>query len=334
VTREEIKNLILRRAYAGAFEEGVDDTFNLHRFAQDNGINNDEAWKAYQELEDSGLIRIYANGGVITSTSHGLLRAEQLGLADRALIEKQEKIRIKLLAALVDLRERATHGEITSWKTLICKAGISVQDFQNNDHIMRDFGFVETESGREYDIMISGKKLVDDYRKRKRCLEVFERLEKLEGATEQQRGHRLEDLLGELIEHEGWIVDVRVRAQGQENDIIIHKGMDYFFMSCKWEKDPIQPEELDIMYSRASGRKGIRGAVILSMSGFTDNCVNQAIRKMENCHILLFGNEDIGHIFCNRKTFTSLLDEKYNEAMLRGRILIDGKIRDMKPDSK
>jgi hypothetical protein len=60
-------------------------------------------------------------------------------------------------------------------------------------------------------------------------------------------------LLGEIIGIEGWQVDKRVRTPGQEIDIIIHKGLDYFFTSSKWEADPVQPKELDEMYARALG---------------------------------------------------------------------------------
>ena len=62
MTREENKNLILRRAYAGAFEDGIKKEFNLHTFAAENGIDNDAAWKAFEELKSAGLIDFYAMG--------------------------------------------------------------------------------------------------------------------------------------------------------------------------------------------------------------------------------------------------------------------------------
>jgi len=332
VTREEIKNLILRRAYAGAFEDGVEDYFNLHKLAEENGIDNDEAWKAYEELKDPGLIRTYAGGGLIINTSAGLLYCEENGLVSPEMVHKQMMIRTKLLVALYDILERSPHGTIVDWESWIKEAGISNQDFTNNDRFMRDVNLIQKEDMRSYSITSFGINNVRDYKAKVKRVYDFDKLDKLQGVTEQQRGHKLEDLLGEVIKKENWEVDTRVRAQGQENDIIIHKGLDYFFISCKWEKAPIQPKELDEMYARTLGRKDIRGSIIVSMSGFTDQCINQAIRKLENCHVILFGEKDIHTIMSFDKTFTSLLEEKYKEAMLHGRILIEGEIRDVKPN--
>jgi hypothetical protein len=332
VTREEIKNLILRRAYSGAFEDGVSIEFNLHKYAEENGINNDEAWKAFEELRSNGLIDYYAMGGIIQPTTLGLLHCEDNGLVSPEMVNKQMMIRTKLLVTLYDIMERSPHGTIVDWESWIKEAGISNQDFTNNERFMRDVNLIQKEDMDSYSITSFGIKNVRDYKSKVKRVYDFDKLDKLQGVTEQQRGHKLEDLLGEVIKKENWEVDTRVRAQGQENDIIIHKGLDYFFISCKWEKAPIQPEELDIMYSRASGRRDVKGSIIVSMSGFTDNCVNQAIRKMENCHIILFGEKDIHSIMSCDKTFTSLLEEKYKEAMLHGRILLEGEIRDVKPD--
>ena len=331
MTREEIKNLILRRAYAGAFEDGIEVYFNLHKYAEENGINNDEAWKAYQELEDAGLIRTFAIGGIIINTSAGLLHCEENGLVAPEMVHKQMMIRTKLLVTLYDIQERSPHGTIVDWESWIKEAGISNQDFFNNEHFMRDVNLIQKEDMQSYSITSFGIGNVRDYKARVKRVYDFDKLDKLEGITPQQRGHKFEDLLGEIIKKEGWQVDKQVRSPGQEIDIIIHKGLDYFFISSKWEANPIQPEELDIMYSRASGRKDVKGSIIVSMSGFTDQCINHAIRKLENCHIILFGEKDIHSIMSCDKTFTSLLEEKYKEAMLHGRILLEGIIRDVKP---
>jgi len=331
VTREEIKNLILRRAYAGAFEEGIDDTFNLHTYAAENRIDNDEAWKAFEELKNEGLIDYHACGGMIINTSRGLMYAEQHKLADETLIDKQNKIRTKLLVTLADIQERSLHGEITYWATWINEAGVSEQDFQNNDRLLRELGLVNNESVYEYEITSAGMEVIRDYRKRKKRLEDFEILEKLEGVTEQQRGHKFEDLLGEIIKEEGWEVDKRVRVTGEEIDIIIQRGLEYYLISCKWEKKPTQSEELDIMYSRAMDRSNLKGSIIMSMTGFMDSCIKKAIGKMGNCHLVMFGPIDINKIIHNENSFSDLLQEKYNEVMLHRCILLDGEIRDVKP---
>jgi hypothetical protein len=204
VNREEIKNLILKRAYLGAFEDGVDDTFNLHTYAQENGIDNDEAWKAYQELEDNNHIETYACGGIIKGTPSGLLIAEDKKIVDEELINKQNKIRPKLLVALAEILDRSPHGTYVDWEFWIREAGVSKQDFNNNEELLHYLGLVDRPSAREHILSSAGWEKVRDYRKRKKRHEDFERLEKLEGVTVQQRGHKLEDLLADSAEWEGW----------------------------------------------------------------------------------------------------------------------------------
>ncbi len=332
--REEIKNLILCRAYAGAFEDGVDFKFNLHKYAKENGVSNDEAWKAYEELEADGLIKTYAGGGLITNTSAGLLYCEEHGLIDPEMFHKQMMIRTKLLVTLYNIQERSPHGHLIDWEEWIRDAGISKQDFANNERFMRDVNLVQKESMRSYSITSFGIKSVKDYNARVQRVNDFDKLDKLDGVTPQERGHLLEDLISEILRTEHWEVDRRARSQGQETDIIIHRELDYFFISCKWEKEPTQPEELELMYARALSRKDVKGSIVVSISGFTDNCINEIVRKMETCHVLLFGLADMTTVLSGERTFTALIQDKYKEVMLHRRILLDAKIRDVKPISE
>lgn len=327
MTREEIEKLILRRAYEGAFLEGVEDTFNLHKFAEENGINNDEAWKAYQELEDYGRIEAYACGGFIRSTPAGLLYAESNKVVDERIVLEQNRIRTKLLVSLAAILDLSPHGTIVDWEYWIGEAGVSQQDFQNNDEILRYLGLVNRPSVREHDLSPAGWEKVRDYRRRVRRAEDFERLEKLEGVTEQQRGHKLEDLLADSAEWEGWEVTRRVRAQGQENDIIMHVGLNYFLNSCKWEIHPIQSVEVDILFSRIHSRAQTNGGILFSMSGFTDNCIEEIRLKIGTARIIAFGPADIKLIMSNETTMTSLLDEKIDQLMNHRAVLVDGIIR-------
>lgn len=331
MTREEIKNLILCRAYAGAFEDGVDIECNLHKYAEENGISNDEAWKAYEELEDDGLIETYAGGGLITRTSAGLLYCEEHGLVDPEMVQKQMMIRTKLLVTLYDIQERSSHGQLIDWEEWIREAGVSNQDFANNERFMRDVNLIQQESVRSYSITSFGSEKVKNYKARLQRVYDFDKLDKLDGVTLQERGHKLEDLISEILRTEHWEVDKRARSQGQETDIIIHKELDYFFISCKWEKEPTQPKELELMYARALSRKDVKGSIVVSISGFTDNCINEIVRRMETCHVLVFGLDDMTTVLSSKKTFTALIQDKYKEVMLHRRILLDGKIRDVKP---
>ena len=208
MTREDIKKLILRRAYAGAYEDGVQDYFNLHKLAQENGIDNDEAWKAFYELQEAGLIKEYASGGEINNTPAGLAFTEEHKLADEALIKKHKKARLKMLEALADVYEGCPDKEIESWEDWLRLTGIEEQIFNKNYNYLFAIKLVKISPMQGHILTPSGDAIVTDYRRRKRRLEDFDRLEKLEGVTEQQRGHKLEDLLANSAEWEGWEVSV------------------------------------------------------------------------------------------------------------------------------
>jgi hypothetical protein len=325
--KDEIKVLILKRAYAGAFVEGVSDTFNLNDLAKENQIDNDVIWKVFDELKEDDLIKSWAMGGIIAPTSRGLLYCEDHKLVEGNLIELQNHIRTKLLVAIANLQEKSPHGAFFDWEAWIAEAGVNKQDFFNNEKILRDFGLVEKKTIRGYVITYYGMEKVNEYRKKVARLKAFEDLESLTGMTPQQRGHKLEDLLAEIAKDEGWEVDKRVRAQGQEIDIIIHKGLHYFMISCKWEGESVQAHEVELLESRVRSRAGTTGGMLFSMSGFTDNCVDEAKFKISSAMILLFGEVDIKEICGNHSTLTNLFEEKYDEAMQHRKIHVDGKAK-------
>ena len=327
MTREEIKNLILRRAYDGAFEDGIEDTFNLHTYAAENRIDNDEAWNAYQELEDAGLIRTYACGGVIINTSAGLTYAEQHKLADEALIDKHTKVRIKMLEALADAYEKSSNYEMEFWEEWFRLMGINEQDFNKNYNYLFDIGLVKKSPMQGHILTQAGKAIVIDYRRRKKRLDDFEKLEKLDGVTKQKRGHLLEDLLADTAKWEGWEVDKRVISQGQENDIIMHVGLHYFIDSCKWKAEALQAKEAEALESRVRRRATADGGLLFSMSGFTSNCVEEIRQMIATTLIIPFGPQDIRRIMQNEATMTDLLDKKINQIMNHRLILVDGELK-------
>jgi len=330
MTKDEIKILILRRLYEIVFHEGREGIVNIKEFSASNNIDPEQAFKVVDEMKEIGFIEEEWSGGTYVFTPAALIYCEEQKLADPKLIDYQKKVRTKLLVTLAAMQEKSPYGEGADWQEWLQQADVSDQDFTNNHKIMQSMGLIRYESPREYFITPYGMNKVKEYQRRKRRLEEFEKLNKLDGVTEQQRGHKLEDLLGEIIKEEGWEVDKRVRVPGEEIDIIIHRGLEYFLISCKWEKKPTQSEELDIMYSRAMDRSNLKGSIIMSMTGFMDSCIKKAIGKMGNCHLVMFGPIDINKIIHNENSFSDLLQEKYKEVMLHRRILLDDKIRDVK----
>jgi len=323
MTDKEIADLILRRLYSGAFEPNVDCILNLNDFALKLKVDNDRIWEIYEQLKEKNLIESFALGGLIRITSYGILYCEESGLAESELIQHQKKVRTKLLDTLATIQEERGRNFFVDWQHLCKEAGVEEQDYNNNSRFLSDMGMWEKKTHRALVITPEGREKIKDYRKRVKRLESFQKLEKLNGVTPQQRGHKLEDLLVEVAQKEGWEAESRVRSQGQEHDIIIHTGLHYFIISCKWEKKPIQPHEVELLESRIRSRATTNGGLLFSMSGFTDNCIEEARMKISSAQILLFGQLDIKNIFYGESTLTNLLDSKLEQAMHHRKIIVD-----------
>ena len=324
---DEIKRMLLIRLYDGAFKHGVSYELNLNDFAAEKGVSNELIWKIYNELEDGGLIKMWAGGGRVVPTTIGLSYCEQNKLVADAIISEQNKIRIKILDAYANIYEKHLRDYLVDWEEICRISGVSIEDFQNNIRMLFDGGYIEKNTIGAYSISQKGLDVVYEYKKKMARLRAFEKLESLVGITPQLRGHQLEDILAEVAEHEGWEVDKRVRSQGQENDIIIHRGFHYFLISCKWEGDPIQGQEIELLESRVRSRASTTGGILFSLSGFTDNCIREAFAKIGSARILLFGPQDVKTIMLNEKSITDFIDEKLECLMHHRTFLIDGVVR-------
>jgi Mn-dependent DtxR family transcriptional regulator len=327
MTTEEISNAILQRLYEIVFKEGREGFVDIRKFSESNNIDPELAFKVIDEFKERGFIETECSGGTYEFNSAALIYYEEQKLPDQKLFDYQNKVRKTLLLTLANMQENSPSGEGVYWQEWIQKAGVNDQDFTNNHKIMQSKNLIREESSSEYFITPYGKSTAQDYRKRKRRLEDFERLERLEGVTEQQRGHKLEDLLADTAEWEGWDVKRRVKAQGQENDIIMHVGLHYFLSSCKWEAGPIQPKEVELLESRVRSRAQTNGGILFSMASFTPNCIEEIRLKIATALIIPFGPGDIRRIMQNEATLTDLLDDKIDQVMNHRQFLVDGKLK-------
>jgi hypothetical protein len=312
--KEEIKKAILRRFYDGAFKDGVE-----------KGIGWELISEIYDELNDEGFFGTCCTSMVVEPSIKALVYCENHQLVDPVLVDKQNDIRKRILEACVDIREEklclyaygGTDGD------LICeRANISRQDFANNGGILVFGDYIEQQYPMDiWRITEKGKELVKDLRRKRKRLEEFENLGALVKMTRQARGHRLEDLLAEAIEDEGWEVEKRVQPKGKEHDIVIHKGSEYFLISCKWETPAVQGKAVRDVFAGAQAMVCIAG-VLVSMSGFTPNCIGQALEYKTKQQIILCGPKDVSAIFLNEASFSDQLNEKVKQLKLMGNILV------------
>jgi predicted transcriptional regulator len=327
MTNEQIRKLILRRLYDGAFRTNVSYELNLNDFADQYKLEKELVWKIYEELREDGLAEMYALGGWVVSTSLGLSYCEENKLVDGSFVREQNMIRLKILNAYADSYEKHSSDYIIDWEEICRLAGVDKQDFQNNISILMDAGYVQKNTNRGCSITTKGREKVKEYLIITSRLEKFERLEGLSETTAQGRGHQLEDILADIVAEDGWGVEKRVRSQGQEHDLFIHKGLHYFLVSCKWEKDSIQSKEVELLESRVRSRISTSGGILLSMSGFTDNCIEEVRLKITSALIILFGPSDIRTILTAEKSLTGYIEDKVQYIMNHRKILVDGEAK-------
>ncbi|MBE3048494.1 restriction endonuclease [Candidatus Bathyarchaeota archaeon] len=331
--KEEIKKAILRRFYDGAFKDGVDYQFGLRAYAEEKGIGWELINEIYDELDDASFFGICCTSMVVEPSVKALVYCEDHQLVDPALVEQQKGIRKRILEAFADILEeklnRYAYGGIDS--DMICKrAGISFQDFSNNAGILEYLDYLE----RQRPVFIwritdKGKDAVKNLRRKRARQMAFNDL-KAGIVTPQERGHRIEDLLVEVIRDEGWNATPRVRAEGVEHDILFNKDRDYFLVSCKWLSEKVQWIDVSPLISEAEGA-GCYAGIVISMSGFTEECIGRVRARKTPQKILLFGHKDVELLFSNaeevfseKQWFTDLLDEKIKKLVHQNIILVDG----------
>ena len=329
--KEEIKKTILRRFYEGVMKQGMYYQFWFDTFQQEIGIDVGLELRIYEELSAEGFFGNCFVNRVVCPSAKALLYCEQHQLVDPATVEKLEKIRKRILEACADLYEEnlSINGE---YHADICqRARINWPLFNINIGVLecRDLFEKDRPFFQRWQISKKGRELVKELRKRRSRLAEFEKLKALVGITRQDRGHRIEDLIGEAITDEGWKVSKRVRTEGTEQDLIINKERDYFLCSCKWEKRKIRWTVSSPLLVEVGDARCYAG-IMVSMSGFTIECLRRA-REHRTQKILFFGPGDVEslfshaeEIFSEKQWFNDLLDEKIKKLIHKNIILVDG----------
>jgi len=331
---DEIKNLVSRWLYEKASKDYVaHKLFDLKVFAAEHDINRELIGRIYEELEREHFFNIRAAGMVVEPNIGALIYCEEHGLVDPAVVEKQNDIRKRILEACVDIHEEKLSAYAYGGPgDMICKrANISRHDFDNNVEILAYQDYFEQQYPLDiWRIAPRGRETVKELRKRRKRLAEFENLKAGNDITPQARGHKIEDLLAEVIGEEGWKVKTGERPQGMEYDIVFSKDHEYFLVSCKWEKEAAQGEVVQLLITRAHDA-GYYAGVFVSMLGYTDNCLVLAKERKTNQKVLLFGPEDVESLFSNaeaifsdKKWFSDLLDEKIQKLVHQNIILVDG----------
>lgn len=320
--KAEMQHQILRLLYDALYVRGDGAHSNLHRFASESGYDGQAVSEAFDELMETGLAKYFAGGGEAEITISGILHVEERGLADAEIIAHQRQVRTKLMDALARLHEKHGRRAHLDWTLVVKEAGVDEMDFHMNHRVLMELGFLETGGPvRALEISEYGRRVVDDYRRRCGVIGEFETLQELKDITPQERGRRFERLLSDIISADGWSVERDVSLPGEQNDLMVYQGNDYYLIEAKWEKVPADPEKISRLVHKLSKRPGMKG-VLVSTSGYTPEAVND-VRDlfMQGRLILLFGPCDVEEMVTGKRSFTDLLIEKTRAAMTRREVL-------------
>lgn len=328
---EEIKNMILRRLYEEALKGYLEHKLvDLKVLMEERGIERELMIRVDEELNRDGFFLIHAMGMVVAPNVRALIYCEEHGLVDQELVDRQKDIRKRILEVCADHYEEKPSSVGLWGKDIYQRAGITELDFNNSIDILAYLDCVEQIGPfDQWKSTQVGRGLVQELRKRRNRKAEFEKLKAKIGITSQTRGHRLEDLLTEVIADEGWNASKRVRSDGVEHDIIFNKGRDYFLVSCKWVTPKVQWKFVSPLLSEAEAA-GFYAGIMVSMSGFTINCLGHVKGRKTAQKILLFGPRDVEslfsraeEIFSDKHKFSDLLDEKIQKLIHQNKILVD-----------
>jgi tetratricopeptide (TPR) repeat protein len=129
----------------------------------------------------------------------------------------------------------------------------------------------------------------------------------------QQRGLELEQLLFETAKLSVGIAEAPYRFQRSEGrssqvDGYFRHGPDRYRVECKWERDPIAPEHIDLFANKIDAA-GV-GGLFISLSGFTESAIRAASQYRERKAMLLMDGDEARSVFEGRVNFDEIITMK------------------------
>lgn len=119
----------------------------------------------------------------------------------------------------------------------------------------------------------------------------YKRLRELQGITPQGRGQRFNSLIAELLRCWGIDASANLRGSG-EIDVAFDWNGRHFILEAKWEGVPVNTDPITKLQKRVRQRLAGTVGLILSMSGFTRDAVDD-LKEGEQLSVLLLNKEHL-----------------------------------------
>jgi hypothetical protein len=319
---EQVQTEILRYLYSSYCKGYGVEPVGVDNLIQECKLDEKAVWTCLELLKEENLIRHITADSVGLTTS-GILYAEEHELVPAEKVKENWQARKKILNTLAEVREELGSYALAHWSRVASQAGIDESSCLRNIYVLIDMGLAQW--GQEWQdsrITLEGLRQVNKWRQHMSWAEEYERLVSLEGLSPQERGHKLERLLVQIVEADGWECELNVRGLGEEHDIVIRRDREYYLMECKWHKTPIEPISIREFRDRVSSRAQVHG-IFVSISGYTGAALQDARERLSDCMILLFGRKDVEAVLSGDATFTQFLNSKIDAAVKRRKILVD-----------
>lgn len=320
MTKRNLEGALLRQFYHEWYEEKEPLPF------LESGVDPNEVEEALERLEAAGQIKARGLSATYVILPYGIARAESEGLVNAAYARMNLDQRAYILEMLA--REREKNGQYSGIGYPVFAADLSIAEARILDHFefLRAAGHIDDIDTVEVRITLKGLNIARRRRARRAFTTKLEEISKLEPTP---RGRALQDLIAEVIDHEGiwkaksgvWTV-ANEDTPREDTDVLIYQGMDYFNLESKWEKDPIDGDPIGKLFEKLEERVDQRG-IVASMSGFNPNAIKKVRRHMNQKMILLFGKKSILALIHGERTFDEIVKEKHLAMVSKMQILED-----------
>lgn len=307
----ELENLILKELY-GWWERSVGGSvYGILRKSDD--IDEDFFARTVEELEDKNLIRGTGYSEPCDITCFGIQEVENRNLVDSDKVKKYQDFRYQILEALSEVYKRdGKYGEVCI-DDLVSPEIADRIEYHLNIDFLKGFGLLNDVTIGCYQSTPEGRKQFEIWHKGKSISEDFDRVSHL---APQQRGRDFQKLIAKAIEFAGWQQSESVKTSYEEIDVIIYQNREFYLIECKWENEKSAPSDINHLFGKLNQRADTNG-IFMSMSGFTSGAVENVENLTNQKLILLFGKEDIEKVLLDPDSFDDLLNEKYNELVMK-----------------
>ncbi|MBX7134480.1 MAG: restriction endonuclease [Fimbriimonadaceae bacterium] len=301
--------------YEGRFT-GKRDFVDFTKYGESNGIEGEHIKRTFHRLLQTGLFKSRGCGMFLQLTVDGVLCAEEMEFFPK-LTERQDLVRRVILKEGMIAWEEGGHLGVVNWREAMRSHDLSDEDYPPNFFHLLERGVVKGAGPACFQLTQLGAIIAT----RIKMLETFERrwndLKALKQCSQQQRGHRLEDLVADLARFDGLTVDTRVRSSGEENDVVISDDLHHFLVSCKWEKGKAKSEYLDILRARIAKRPGTVG-LLVSVGGFSSELVREAESNTSLGLVILCGAGDLDQLVSGKQSLKEFICEAHTH-LIRSR---------------